>query len=264
MELTFNTYDQLKNIEPGFYNISHEEYLALPGVNNSGLRLRQKYHGHGHKQLGSTDAMAFGTLFHELVLEPHVFSSKYHIMHNSDKRTKAYNAELLEVPHDKKPIDKKTYAKLLIMQSVVNESEVGTTLLDTPYKEITALFDYNGLHCKIKIDALKIKGSAAVAVDLKTISSLDEFSVRRHCRDFGYDGQAAFYLTGLKTLLPDLDCRFANLFCESVTDSKSVIGCLAASFPSNVIQMAEDKNDAILKSWNEKEHVIDLDIYGGF
>lgn len=257
--INLKNYESLMQLECGFYEVSHKEYLAIPAVSNSAVSTRIKY-PHGHVSIdGSTESMKMGTMFHEMILEPDVFSKKYHVMGIDDARKKEFKDELLSVPEDKTPIKPSTYTHLNTMKRVIDESKVASTLLDTPYKELTVIFDYHGLKCKAKIDALRFKDNKAVIVDLKTTSSLEPYMIKRHCRDFGYDRQAAFYLNSIRDLI-DCEALFCNIFIDVPTDSKHTIGCLCAAFPESILMAAENQIDVILKEWHDPIDILDLEI----
>lgn len=151
-----------------------------------------------------TDAMKFGTLCHEVLLEPHVVSGRYAVMRegiNYKRNTTEgkRNYEALEASG--KPLVKESdikeaqeMARVAMLNPIVKE-----LLSSNPLIEHEMYWEEEGTACKGKIDLYS--PSLRVLVDYKTSNDISPQKFKWTIKDYGYLLQLAHYQIGLKNTL---------------------------------------------------------------
>jgi hypothetical protein len=220
--------------EPGFYEISDEEYFAHPAVSNSDLKmvLRSPAHYRHYKDNPTepTPAMKAGTALHCAILEPDQFMSRYAII--PDNAPARPTAAMLNAKNPKQEsLDRIQYwqqfdamnagKELLTSEKAAEYLHIGNTVRTHPSLEV--LFDQGqpemavfgidpvtGVLCKCKIDLLCYIQSEDLRIkaEIKTTDDarLDAFT--RTSLKYGYYQGCAFYSDVLKFAdigAPDLD-----------------------------------------------------------
>lgn len=74
-------------------------------------------------------------------------------------------------------------------------------------KQVTAIWEKDGVVCKARMDELTLGDQAAAIFDLKKMKSLHPDAIAVACDRMGYDIQAAAYIEAIETLRPELAGR---------------------------------------------------------
>lgn len=178
------------------------EYHASEGVSNSMLKwISSPYTARHYKAKfidrempeQESDAMTFGTIFHRLLNEAETMDGAFHIkpagMNFATKEGKGWRDA-----HQDRPIIKEDDATALkTMRDRVWAHAAARALL-TGARTEASLFaeDDKGTLRKGRLDAIPSGGNAIV--DLKSIRSVDDDTVRRAIVERRYFVQAAYYL----------------------------------------------------------------------
>ena len=189
-------------MEPGFYNLTFEEYLALDAVNAGRLsdfrrspaacRLRLD------EPIEPTRAMVLGTAVHAALLESEHFAERF-AFYEFDGRTKEGKKERAEIAESGKvAMAFEDYKAALAMgHSLYTHPRIRALLDAATWKECSVVWTdpQSGRLCKGRPDLV---GPGWIA-DLKTTSELDRFSPWQ-VTDLGYYRQAAWYAWGAERL----------------------------------------------------------------
>ena len=207
-----------------------DEYKALDRVNQSLLKtLLSKSERHAKRQLDEPDgpaseAMTFGTMAHEAVLEgkvaPHPSST--HLPYDGYRRGKAWEEHVFRAKQlNLLPTTATDFDKLLARQqdavSMLENIPPQGRELFSHHNEATILFDFisvddgSRIPAKARLDGLTPK----VVADYKTIASgVSRSAVRTAIGRYFYDLQAAFYTMAAEAL-DGTRRQFAWVFQES-------------------------------------------------
>ena len=191
-----------------------DPYHSIPRISNSDLtRFKNQLFGKDEKR--PEKAFAFGTAFHELVLEPKAIHS---------------------LP---KEMD---VALLQRLVSQVRQNAFCQWYLQFSQKENIVLFDDpdTGLGCKSKLDVVY---KNRTIIDFKTTSARDYTSFLATCTAYDYDRQAAFYLDSIGgkrfVFVGVQKCKPFQLFFFEATTKPAFI------------QLGQKKYKALLRKWKE-------------
>lgn len=215
-------------MEPGIYeNIPFEEYLEIDAVNNSLLWLLKsktpKHAKYAHENPSpSTDEQVIGHAWHTQVLEPDLYHERYTVGPDARRNSNEWKDAAKDAADMGLEILKpEQHEKVMAMASDIRKSELRAYITKGRF-EVTLVWEdpETGLLCKGRLDYLR--EDPDVITDLKSCvdASLDAFA--RHCYNFGYHQQAAFYRDGFH-LLTGKDAPFVFFACE-----KSEPYCYAA------------------------------------
>lgn len=177
-------------INPGFYKLSHEDYLADPALDVSFLKKFAKSGKHAKEEIKETPAMLFGTCFHLAILEPKKFVKKV-------REKKSGYAE--------KKKDGYIYLKTDDIQAIkamkrnLWEKKTGRNILKNAYaKEQCGFFQlWTGQLAKVKIDIIAPDG---FIVDLKKTNDASAEAFWWSVKKYKYHWQAAFYLEAVSKI----------------------------------------------------------------
>lgn len=203
----------------GLFNVSNELYHAGPGISSTSLKniLRSPAH-YKYSENVTTPAMKFGTMIHESILEPDIFSSKYIVMPKFDRRTKAGKAEyaeFIEANKNKTPATQDELNEInSIKQSFIN-NKYCRNLLKTSTNELAAYTydDDTGLLIKAKADILH-HGSIYAIADIKSCDDARPSNVSKTISKYRYDLSAAFYMDIFSKVLGQDISSFIWAFVE--------------------------------------------------
>tara|TARA_R110000868_G_scaffold335547_1_gene596403 strand:- start:5067 stop:5897 length:831 start_codon:yes stop_codon:yes gene_type:complete len=206
----------------GIYDISNDEYHASNGISRSRLMLLDKspYHfwyetlsGLAEKR-ESTPAMAIGSAFHTLLLEPEKFSNEYAVAPKIDRRTKQGKEDyetFMQETAGKILLSDDQFVKVNNMVELVNKHEIVTTLLDEAVFEQSIFWtdEETGLQFKTRPDIW----SAKMVVDLKTTADASSYAFTRSAMNYGYYLQAGMAFEACKAIGKPFE-MFVILACE--------------------------------------------------
>lgn len=192
----------------GIYDISNEEYHAADAVSRSKLMLLEKSPAHLYYELfgksdknKSTKAMNFGSAFHTLLLEPHLFEKEFFIIPHIDRRTKdgkeKYNA-LLSDNALKMPLTEEEAEKLDGMIKSIQSSNIACIMLEKCEAEKSIFWtdEDTGIQFKCRPDAW----SQDLIIDIKTTQDASYNSFVFSARKYGYYLQAAMIYEACKKI----------------------------------------------------------------
>ena len=164
-----------------------------------------------------SQALKFGAALHKAVLEFETFSDEYCVIPSVDKRTKAGKElweEFLSSKGDKTAIDSLNYAVIQEMRQVIRDNKYAAYLcsgeIETSYYWIDEM---TGLECQARPDVFKIINGRGLIVDLKTCAKADTDSFRKSAINYGYDLQAAMFITACEKEY-QIPCDFVFLAVE--------------------------------------------------
>lgn len=185
------------------YGMPFAEYLAVPAMSNSGLKLHRKSAAHwmAGRDPDETprDSLRRGSLLHTLVLEPEHFGARYIVkpdgMSFATKDGKAFRdavpAGVEIVSADECRAAQRQAANLRAVR------EVGA-LLGAGLSEVSFFWidEATGIPCKGRADWVFSSESGAILLDLKTCEDASPEGFARACARYGYHMQAAWYSDG--------------------------------------------------------------------
>lgn len=204
---------------------------------------------------GSTEALSFGTLFHEVVLEPHLIDG-YAVLdaaaiagdnpktgkpYDAPQMTAKFKAAVAEAEQDGKTVVAQAdLDRAFAMRDAVMAHDTARRLLENATKREESAFwiDDQGIAHKARFDG---RGPGFV-LDLKSTSAKPgERSLRYAVRDYGYHLSADHYLTGARALDLDAD-HFALIF---VTKTEPYYVTVAELGPDLLAEGAELRAEAL-------------------
>jgi hypothetical protein len=241
------TSEQKLEREDGLHHgVSFAEYLAIPAVNHSTLRLFGRSAAHAREAMvhpkPPTEAQDLGQAIHTAVLEPDRFDAEYVLAPKVDRRTREGKAAWakFEVENEGKGLlTPAHHGTCLGIESAVWGHPIARLLLQNSGKsEVVALWhDPNtGMRCKARLDRLTVYEGFTAIVELKSTTDAREFAFARDAAKFQYHSAAAFYLDGLNALAP-MERRFFTIAAEK----EAPYGC--AVYEYGVTTMEQGRQD---------------------
>ena len=174
------------------YFNEHSSYLSSTDIRRL---LRSPAH-YKNPTILETPALAFGSLVHAFVLEPHAAEARYRPRADVDGRTKEGKATReweanLSANQGVKFVSRSDYDAAVNIAAAVRSHLGATELLSNGFAEVAGLIsDFNGVNVRIKPD---FRTSTAI-VDLKTCQDARSDAFTRSILNYGYDVQAALYV----------------------------------------------------------------------
>lgn len=179
----------------------HNYYEDTSHVTNSMLGLLKKhpYYLYNHikgDRRDPTDPMRFGSLYHCLVLEPHLFKQTYAVIPKGTKRGNyAPFKKFVEENPGKEYITQGEYDKAMPMRDALMTNNDAAKLIQHPQNEFEKIlaWEREGVMCKCKMDINNPNFNA----DLK--SALDCYPdafKHKAVNYYDYDRQAVMYTDG--------------------------------------------------------------------
>lgn len=186
-----------------FDGFTAEEYHAIPAANKSGLDLINQSPAHYiHEKLnpsGPTPAMEFGSAFHDALLLPTEFTSRYVAAPKFDKRTKEGKAghEAFSIANaGKKLVAPDDLESMKGMAEAIKSHPEASKYLSAGTSELSCFWkdaEFDVL-CKARPDLLLEGG---IIVDIKTTNDASFKEFQKSIANFRYHVQAAWYLDGV-------------------------------------------------------------------
>lgn len=175
------------------------EYAALPRVNFSTLKAMRRSPRHYRYLLDNpipdSNRFAMGRAVHTAVLEPDRLPLDYAVFFGERRAGKEWAAFCEQHP-DQTILKRDEYELALAIRDAVRSHPVAAALLKSGTAEQTVTWtdSETGIACKARLDWL----GAAALVDLKTCQDVDARTFGMTAAKYGYAGQLAFYLAGLR------------------------------------------------------------------
>ena len=179
--------------------ITDEEYFNEHSSYLSSTDLRRLLRSPAHyknPQIIDSPALAFGSLAHTFVLEPHLAEARYRPRAEVDGRTKEGKQvreweAALSASQGVKFVSRADYDAAINIAAAVRSHLGATELLSNGFAEVAGILaDYQGVNVRIKPD---YRSSTAI-VDLKTTQDARSDAFTRSILNYGYDVQAALYV----------------------------------------------------------------------
>lgn len=178
-----------------------EQYHAHPAISKSGLDqlalCPKKYKWYRENGNVQTDAMAFGSAFHTLLLEPQKFPQYVAVEPAVNRRTTAGKAEyeaFQRANEGKAIIGAEDLEEMKLMAESIRDTASARYLLKGTGKIEPSLFwkdAETGVECRARPDWLRDDG---LLVDLKTTICAEKTAFMKHAFSMRYHVQAAFYM----------------------------------------------------------------------
>ena len=254
----------LTGIKPGLHKgVSFDDYQTWDAANASTLNgfsrtpahvYYEMLHG-GKKRTASLD---LGWLVHLAVLEPGRFEAEIVVPPNVNLRTKVGKATWaqFEAEHPNKMlVDADKFAKVRAMVDSLMQHETATEffLTNPGHNEVSVLWEdkEHGVKCKSRIDRIGTIGEWPIVADLKTARNAARRSFERDIHSYGYDVQAAHYLTGLEALFAVPSGNPFRRFVFFVVESEPPYCCAAYELDDSALDEGKLKRDRYLKTWRQ-------------
>lgn len=183
------------------------DYLAAPGISNSGLSdfARSPRHYHAlhinpdRPEEDDTASQLVGRLAHCAILEPSEFEKRYAIGPVDDKRLAVWKAWEAKLPDDIEEAIKPSQATAAKCQALsVRAIPDVAALLAKGAPEVSAFWidPTAGELCRCRPDWVHPAGDGVILVDVKTCGDASPREFARQVARMGYHRQAAFYSDG--------------------------------------------------------------------
>jgi hypothetical protein len=213
-------------LAPGMYfNLPEDTYHSDPAISRSNivdlLDTPNTYWSNSwmnpkKKRRPSSDPMEYGSAFHYLLFQPHLFEKLYQVV-----PIDAWAAE-------KKKISQEDYFAIVESIKVLRAGADSSLFLSGGQPEVTIVFDDDGMRYRVRIDYL----TPVMMTDFKTTWTLNPHHIKKEFDIRGLDVQMALYKRGKK--------RFKEQFFAGQAD---VYGTIDAKFFDSF--MREEMNEFI-------------------
>ena len=189
---------------------------------------------YGNKERKEERHFVMGSAFHELILEPDMFSSNYFIGKKYDMRTtqgKQMNENNLIEANGRTIIFDTEFEIIRGMATSCTENKTLIELLKDGYREVSAysIDEKTGLKVKVRPDSLCHNKSTAV--DIKTCLDSSKRSFRSDVYGYGYDISSAYY--------SDILSRENYVFCA--VEKKAPYQCSLYQLDDDMIEAGRIK-----------------------
>ena len=198
----------LKNMQPGVYDLSNNDYHASNGVSRSGLSKIKKsplhyweeYLDPGREREQPGKALVLGSMVHTLCLEPEKFDSEFAVLEKVDLRTTAGKQA-------KALFEERSHGKMIAQQDWYQlAQEISKKVIDHPRfdqlmyganieQSIYWVDEDTGLLCKTRPDIWNAQIS--VLCDLKTSADSSHEAFGYSVKNYDYHMQAAMQIDGV-------------------------------------------------------------------
>lgn len=198
-----------------FTNEHHHQ--SFEAISSSGLKtlldspftyLSQLYDRQNGINQKASKSMKFGTIAHQMILEPEVFRSKFIVMPDfGDQRKKenklAKENWLIDIPKDSVIFkDNDEYDDFVGVISAIANHKKARDIFKEGVSEVSGFFKHEktGLLCRIRPDFISTRQDLSLFLDLKTARDSSYRGFQRAIWDYRYDMQLAFYREGIKQI----------------------------------------------------------------
>jgi len=249
---------------PGLYkHLSFDDYAAWPAANASTLNGFSRTPAHVYYEMmhggkERTPSLDLGWLVHLAVLEPERFAAEIVVPPKVDRRTKQGKATWaqFEAEHAEKIfVDAATFEKVKAMTfSLMSHETAAEFFVTNPGEnELSFLWDdpEHGVRCKARTDRVGHIGEWPIIADLKTARNAARRDFERSIYTYGYDLQAAHYLSGLETLYPIPSGQAFRRFVFFVIESEPPYCCAAYELDDAALEEGRIKRSRYLRAWKQ-------------
>lgn len=197
--------------------MNNAEYHASPAVSNSKLSRFLESPRLMNTPRKKTPSLRWGSLVHTIILEPQLVGDTWAVMPeglDKGKGAKAREEEFLLANEGKEIVSHEEFVQLSNIATAVQEDDEANALLSGEGVNESSYFwtdEATGIDMRCRPDRYRDDG---LLVDVKTTSSIEHFSFRRSCWDFGYDRQGAIYIDGIEAVTKRKPRGFAFIAVE--------------------------------------------------
>jgi len=190
--------------------VSYDDYCRIDALRYSDAKGFAKSPLHARYEMlqpeADTKSTLLGHALHTAVLEPERFGLEYAVGPVVDKRTAAGKAEWAHFEAQRKNsilLRGQEYDQITGMAEAVLSHPFIQAVIGRPsHRELTVLWDENGVPCKCRIDwAVELEGVTYI-MDLKSAVDASSNGFARAINNYTYHAQAASYMRGLAEALP--------------------------------------------------------------
>ena len=183
------------------HNMPNADYHASPAISKSGLdkiaRSPAHYRAAKESAAESTEAMIFGSAFHDYILLPEVFQTAYTVLpEDFNGRTKDGKSYLETIKASGQTILKAEWLKdIQGMAAAVAAHPKAAALLTGGHPEVSIFWQDadTGIDCRCRPDYIH---SSGIIADLKSTADAGPAAFAKSCANFRYHVQDAFYSEG--------------------------------------------------------------------
>jgi hypothetical protein len=200
--------------KPKIKKLTNNEYRALPRISNSDLGIFEDIIFNRPVKPLPLGAFNFGTAVHELILEPQII----------DQIPK--NVDIAKVQILAKTFWAEPWLKWLLRFSRKEEVILWTCPV-------------TGLPLKSKLDII-LRGRTVYDIKTTSASSIEQFA--KHCQEYGYDRQAAFYMDSINA---------KRFFFIALSKTKKDMVFIMEADPS-FIESGRKKYRKLLSVWQQR------------
>lgn len=242
----------------------HQDKTA---ISSSGLKMLDKSPRHFKKMWldalprKDTDALRFGRLAHEAILEPDKFKARYHVMPDfGDGRKKlaqqAKQAWFDELPFGAEYVTKDDYDTLMAMIESLFENQAAIDLIKGGIFEVTGYFrdPVTGIKCKTRPDILRHEFD--YLPELKTSNNPGKALFAHDVLKYGYHIQVAFNMFAVEQITG----RQILDACFIVIDKNPPYEAFVYEVDQNMLHVANDQVRFLL---NRLKHCVDNNHFPG-
>ena len=259
------------SVGEGFYidGLSNANYHASNAYSKSSLDIVNRdpslleWAKNAPEDESKKDGLIFGSAFHTMVLEPHLFDSEYIVMPQLNLRTNEGKAKKAEIEADAKAKNKalltaEQMEQLKLMRGSVFAHPTAKKLFDNGIAERSFFYRWSpNIVVRIRPDWITEFNGLDFIVDLKSSGDASKFG--RSIEDYRYHVQDAFYSN-----IYNACTGKAPVFAFCVTGKMIELG----KYPTRMITLdAHDKDageSAFIQNLTTIENCITSDIWGGF
>lgn len=203
----------------------------------------------------TSEALEFGTAFHEFLLEHDTFDSRYSVrpaeFDEQNRRLKAVREEHAAFDNaaalgGKRVISAADMERLKAMRESVMENTVARELVEADkFPEQSIVWTHgSGVLCKARFDGIEFSGRV---MDLKTSREPGPREWIRSARNYGYDVQLGLYLPGREAFMPGIRQPFLHIVVGSDPPHETFV----YEFDGMYVEFAEEKVDRALERMAE-------------
>lgn len=236
----------MKEISPGIYEMSMDEYIAFPATSRSEMVAALETGGHALAARDfpkdTTDPMRLGTATHMAFLEPTELVKHFSLFKGATRRGEKWDAHKASaLAQGMDPYLTATqYEHALSMGEALRLNKTTASLFARRpvQREIVIVFEIESLGVKIpikvRIDSL-IRDEFPTVTDLKTAASVSDYSFTRSIIDYGYDIQCWLYR---KAFVAKTNINVTNSVIAAVEKEKRIVIAGKLTHAIRIFEMA--------------------------
>lgn len=232
-------------------NIQPTEYHSWEGASASRLKELGRSPAHCRSSIDTpyeaTESKIKGSATHCALLEPDEYPNRFHLF-EGDRRTKAGKEDwksLLEITSEDYILRRNTYEDVNAMAAMAHQHKAANRLLKAcDEKELSMVWEYDGVICKGRIDGYSSK--FATIVDIKTTTDAGFNKFKRTIWDYKYHWQAWHYREGARALGLEVDSYVIIAIENSKPYAVMVYGLL-----DEAIDYAKEPMERLITTYGE-------------